>query len=113
MTIVTKYDVLFYGGTNGSGDGLRAQIRLYDEAHKALAYVRFYDRGSAIPVDFVPPLLDTWRVHLPSDMFGSVLDVLRNEKPVQFYTGRHDRTYLGTLPEGEEIGEGEGEAMAA
>jgi len=47
---------------------------------------------------------DIIRMHLPSSMFQSVLDVLRNEKPVYVYFAQN-RGFLSTSKE--PVGEGE------
>ena len=44
------------------------------------------------------------KMHLPSAMFQSVLDVLRNEKPINVYFAV-GQGFLGTS--GEPVGEGE------
>ena len=108
MAIAVKYDVLFYGGTDGYGLGQRASIRVYDEAMNLLAVIKFYDSGRAIPADHEERFPPHQRMHLPSHMFASVLDVLRNEGPIHCYVGRgRTITFLGTQAQGEEVGEGE------
>jgi hypothetical protein len=44
------------------------------------------------------------RMNLPSTLFQSILDVLRNEKPINVYFAQ-GRGFLGT--QGEGVGEGE------
>lgn len=108
MPEVTHYDVLFYGGSEGYGRN-RAQIRLYDAEGHSLARVRFRDPSVTLPDD--SEVSGIWYMHLPSDMFQSVLDILRNEGPNQFYAGHVGgggrRAFLGTFAEGEPVGEGE------
>jgi len=101
MPAVSSYSVLFYGGPDGYQTN-RAQIQLNDAAGKTLAWIRFNDPGMFFEADS-----DTGgiiRMHLPSAMFQSVLDVLRNEKPinVSFAQGRG---FLGTAAE--PVGEAE------
>lgn len=102
MAEVKKYHVLFYGGPDGYQTN-RAQIALYDVAGKVIAYVRFNDPGMFYEADSNTggPIL----MHLPSTMFQSVLDVLRNEKPINVYFAQ-GRGFLGTAST-ELVGEGE------
>jgi hypothetical protein len=108
MSEALTYDVLFYGGPNGYLSN-RAQIRLYDTDHATLVRLRFRDPGLVLPAD--AESFGVWHMYLPSSMFQSVLDVLRNEGPVQFYAGLGEggvrRGFLGTFAEGESVGEGE------
>ena len=77
-TTITKYRVTFYGGPNGFGD-LRASIFLYD-GEDNVGLVRFHDPGMDFPDD--DEIGGIVVMHLPSSMFLSVLDVLRNERPI-------------------------------
>lgn len=99
MVNVTKYHVLFYGSPTGYQTN-RAQITLYNNS-KVVAYVRFNDHGMVFENDSVSGGII--RMHLPSTMFENVLDVLRNEKPVNVYFAAN-RGFLGTgkEPVGEE-----------
>ncbi len=101
MASVTKYHVLFYGTPDGYQDN-RAQIALYDGA-TVLGYVRFHDAGMPFPNDSQSGGRIT--MHLPSDMFQNVIDVLRNESPIQYYfsAGHAFLGFAGTEP----VGEGE------
>jgi len=101
MPAVSSYSVLFYGGPDGYQTN-RAQIQLNDAAGKTLAWIRFNDPGMFFEADS-----DTGgiiRMHLPSAMFQSVLDVLRNEKPINVYFAQ-GRGFLGTSAE--PVGEAE------
>jgi hypothetical protein len=108
MTEAVSYDVLFYGGPEGYGSN-RAQIRVYDADGHTLVRVRFRDPGLTLPDD--AEYSGVWHMYLPSSMLQSVLDVLRNESPIQFYdglgTGLVRRGFLGTFPGEEPVGEGE------
>jgi hypothetical protein len=97
---VTQYQVLFYGSPTGY-QGSRAQITLYNGT-AVLGYVRFHDLSMAFPDD--SQQAGKIDMHLPSSMFDSVLDVLRNEKPVNYYF-TSSRAFLGTLAE--PVGEAE------
>ena len=101
MPAVSSYSVLFYGSPQGYQTN-RAQIQLSDAAGKTVAWIRFNDPGMYFEDDgFDGGII---KMHLPSAMFQSVLDVLRNEKPVNVYFAQ-GRGFLGTS--GEPVGEGE------
>ena len=102
MSQVTGYHVLFYGGPDGYQTN-RAQISLYDAAGKPVAYVRFNDPGMVFEADYEADGII--RMHLPSTMFENVIDVLRNEKPINIYFAQ-GRGFLGTGSV-EPVGEGE------
>ena len=99
-TEVKKYSVLFYGSPSGYQTN-RAQIQLSDINDKTIAWVRFNDPGMFYEEDYESNGII--RMHLPSAMFQSVLDVLRNEKPVYVYFAQN-RGFLSTSqePVGEE-----------
>lgn len=82
MADVASYSLLFYGGPTGYQTN-RAQIQLSGAAGQTLAWVRFNDPGMFFENDYESGGII--RMHLPSAMFQSVLDVLRNEKPISVY----------------------------
>lgn len=100
MANVTQYHVLVYGTSDGYQDN-RAQITLYDGA-TVLGYVRFHDPGMTFPNDSQSGGLII--MHLPSMMFENVIDVLRNEKPINYYFASN-HAFLGTSAE--PVGEAE------
>ena len=100
MANVTQYQVLFYGSSTGY-QGNRAQIALYNGT-TVLGYVRFHDPNMAFPDDSQSGSLIT--MHLPSAMFENVLNVLRNETPVNYYFASA-HAFLGTSTE--PVGEAE------
>ena len=101
MAEVTGYKVLFYGGPNGYQTN-RAQIELSGPAG-TLAWVRFNDPGMQFENDYLSEGII--RMHLPSHTLQSVIDVLRNEKPIHIYFAQ-GRGFLGTQSV-EPVGEGE------
>ena len=101
MASVTKYHVLFYGSPDGYGNN-RAQIALYGSSG-VLGYVRFHDDGMPFPNDTNSGGRIT--MHLPSAMFQNVIDVLRNESPINYYFASN-HAFLGTGST-EAVGEGE------
>lgn len=103
MAEVSKYHVLVYGGPDGYQTN-RSQITLYGTAGTPIAYVRFNDPGMAFEADSNNG--GVILMHLPSTLFQSVLDLLRNEKPIQIYWAQN-RAFLGTTAT-EPVGEGEG-----
>ena len=102
MAEVKNYHILFYGGPDGYQTN-RSQIALYDVTNKVIAYVRFNDPGMVFEADSNAG--GTILMHMPSAMFQSVLDVLRNEKPINVYFAQ-GRGFLGTGST-EPVGEGE------
>ena len=94
-TEVKKYHILFYGSPKGYQTN-RAQIALYDDKDKTVAYIRFNDPGMFFENDYQSGGII--RMHLPSAMFQNVLDVLRNEKPVYIYFAQN-RGFLATSKE--------------
>ena len=100
MANVTGYSILMYGGPDGYQTN-RAQIQLTD-GNAVVAWLRFNDPGMAFEADSL--LGSIIRMHLPSTMFQSVIDILRNEKPLNIYFAQ-GRGFFGTSAE--PIGEGE------
>jgi hypothetical protein len=100
MANVTQYHILFYGTPDGYQD-CRAQIQLMDGSN-VLGWVRFHDSGMPFPNDSQ----SGWKIimHLPSSMFENVLNVIRNEKPINYYFSA-GHAFLGTSTEA--VGEGE------
>ena len=101
MANVTQYHILFYGSPSGYQDN-RAQVTLYDGS-TVLGYVRFHDAGMPFPNDALSG--GKILMHLPSTMFENVIDLLRNEKPINYYFAA-SRAFLGTGST-EPVGEGE------
>lgn len=101
MAQVSSYSVLFYGSPSGYQTN-RAQVQLSDSTGKTLAWVRFNDPGMFFEDDYESEGII--RMHLPSGMLPSVVDVLRNEDPITVYFAS-GRAFLGTSKE--PVGEGE------
>lgn len=102
MAEVKSYSILVYGGPDGYQTN-RAQIQLSDASNQTLAWIRFNDPEMLFEADYESGGII--RMHLPSTMFQSVLDILRNEKPIHIYFAQ-GRGFLGTLST-EPVGEGE------
>jgi hypothetical protein len=98
---VTNYHILVYGSKDGYLNN-RAQITLYGSANNVLAYLRFKDNGMPFENDYSEAGII--RMHLPSEMFKNVLDILRNEKPMYIYFAQN-RGFLSSSKE--PVGEGE------
>jgi len=92
MAEVTKYHVLVYGGPEGYQTN-RSQIALYGTAGNTIAYVRFNDPDMGLEKAVYNNEVIT--MHRPGTMFQSVLDILRNEKPIQIYFAQ-GRGFFGT-----------------
>jgi hypothetical protein len=101
MAEVTGYSVLIYGGPDGYQTN-RAQIQLTGPNNAVLAWLRFNDPGMTFEADYIDN--GVIRMHLPSTMFQSVLDICRNEKPLNIYFAQN-RGFFGTASE--PVGEGE------
>jgi len=102
MAEVTSYHILVYGSPEGYQTN-RSQITLYGATGNVLAYLRFNDPGMVFEADSDSGGII--KMHLPSTMFQSVLDILRNEKPLQIYFAQ-GRGFFGTAGT-EPVGEGE------
>ena len=102
MAVVSNYHVLVYGSEQGYQTN-RAQIALYNASNQVIAYMRFNDPGMQFEADSQSG--GVILMHLPSTMFQSVLDILRNEKPIQVYFAQN-RGFFGTGTT-EPVGEGE------
>jgi hypothetical protein len=100
MANITSYTVLFYGSPDGYQTN-RAQISLMDGI-KSVGFVRFNDPEMVFENDSNTDGIIL--MHLPSSLFESVLDILRNEKPVGIVF-RQNRGFLYTGLE--PVGEGE------
>ena len=81
----------------------RAQIALYSAPNQTCAFVRFNDPGMAFETDSQSGGIIL--MHLPTTMFQSVLDILRNEAPITVYFAQ-GRGFFGTSST-EAVGEGE------
>lgn len=79
--VVSKYQVMFYGGKDGYNE-CRAQINIHADSG-IVGYIRFHDPGRPLAEDTEEGGKIT--MHLPLTSFEGVLDVLRNEKPLNFY----------------------------
>lgn len=101
MAAVTSYSILVYGSPEGYQTN-RSQIQLSGAGNQTLAWLRFNDPGMAFEADYESGGII--RMHLPSTMFQSVLDILRNESPCQIYFAQ-GRGFFGTGTE--PVGEGE------
>jgi hypothetical protein len=95
VAAVSSYSLLFYGSPTGYQTN-RAQIELSDANGQTLAWIRFNDPGMFFENDYESNGII--RMHLPSAMFQSVLDVLRNEEPIEVYFAA-GRAFLGTSSE--------------
>ncbi len=86
------------------GYGERARIELR-QGTEPVGSIVFYKAGHDIPDDDVSES-GYIHMHLPFNMFESVLDILRNEKPIKFeYNVLEDMAFFGT--DWEPVGEAE------
>lgn len=100
-TEIKRYAVFFYGGKEGYQNA-RAQIQLFNEDDKLCGLVKFYDDTMQKTDDAI--INDVIYMYQPYATFQSVIDTIRNEKPI-LIDFRMDRGFLMTS--NEPIGEGE------
>jgi hypothetical protein len=101
MVNVTSYHILIYGSEQGYSN-TRAQIQVKN-GETVVAWIRFKDPGMPFEADSNTDGII--KMHLPSSMFQSVVDLLRNEKPILAYFAAA-RGVLGT-GSNEPVGEAE------
>jgi hypothetical protein len=99
VSIVTAYQILSYGATNGY-QGSRCQIQLMNEL-AVLGWVRFHEPSMPFAEDSQSGGVIV--MNLPSEMFESVVGMLRNAKSLEF-SFASGRAFLGSLVE--QAGEG-------
>ncbi len=81
---VATYGVAVYGGPDGF-DSDRARITLRDSSGKAIARLYFRDSSKALEADSAVLLeakSGVSKMYLPTAMLPTVVDILRNEKPI-------------------------------
>ena len=98
---IASYKVMFYGTKEGYGNA-RGQLMCYDAKGTLRALIRFHDAHQTFPADTEAGGKIT--MNLPSEQFVTVVDVLRNEKPLYIYFAQN-RGFLTTSKE--ETGEEE------
>ncbi|MGB5089901.1 MAG: hypothetical protein WBN72_03045 [Nitrososphaeraceae archaeon] len=103
---VKKYSIIMYGSHNGFGDGSsgllgdsRAQIQLINQSNQTVALVFFHDLAMPFPPnDSIDQ--NIIRMHLPSSMYQSVIDFLRNERTVNInFDPNSNKASLSSPPE--------------
>jgi hypothetical protein len=86
------------------GYGERARVELRQDTDP-VGNIVFYKEGQSIPDDDVTETGDI-HMHLPFNMYDSVVDILRYEKPIKFdYNVPEKMAFFGT--DWEPVGEGE------
>ena len=101
MVNVTSYHILIYGSAQGYQTN-RVQIQL-SNGNTVVALIRFNEPGMVFEADSNAGGII--KMHLPSSMFQSVVDILRNEKPINIYFAQ-GRGFFGTSTS-EPVGEAE------
>jgi hypothetical protein len=100
---ITSYSVLIYGGTKSS---YRVLIRLFGAAKQAIGTLYFMREGLAPKDAELNPNGNTISLYYPAEILASVLDVLRNEKPLRITY--HTAARTGSLSSGlEAVGQGD------
>lgn len=102
MANITHYKLLIYGGPDGYMTN-RAQFELWDGAN-IVGYIRFNDPDEVIETDTMDGTVVL--MYLPVSMFQNVLDILRNETPLNIYYIQNQHAFFGTTNK-EPIGEAE------
>lgn len=105
MAEIKTYAVRYHGGMFGAGNGLRAQVHLFDGNNKMIGWVDFYDDLFPLPGDQVN---DNGQIviSLRQGHISGIVDMLRNEGPVYIYwQEKIKNAYIGTSQE--PVGEGE------
>jgi len=101
MTMIYDYQVAFYGSTNGF-HGDRARIFLYGPDRAPAGAIHF--RAAGEPLADERDIRGVPVIDMPETMIASVIDLLRNEKPVFFPRDQARSLRTGREP----VGEGEG-----
>jgi len=100
---ITSYSVLMYSGTKSS---YRVLIRLFGAAKQAIGTLYFMREGLAPKDAELNPNGNTISLYYPAEIVASVLDVLRNEKPLRITYNAAAKT--GALSSGlEAVGQGD------
>ncbi|MEL6695280.1 MAG: hypothetical protein AAFV78_07215 [Bacteroidota bacterium] len=103
MPEVKHYAVRVHGGPKGEGHKIRAQIHLFDDKNKLVGVIDFFDPKTTLPEDESGELI---RMALPSDQLSTIIDILRNEKPIFLeWQDALKNAYISTTQE--PVGEGE------
>ena len=87
MATIIEYEVKKYAATLFSGTNLRfnQRIFLYRADGNFAAEVYFYEEGVTMPPPSGPAASGSITLTYRSNRFDSVMDILRNEKPVYVY----------------------------
>lgn len=105
---ITGYKVSCAGSPDGVGD-CRVNITLFSGLG-IVGYIRFHDPGMPFPNDSQDVVRGWTYMNMPSSMLGPVVDLLRNEKPIEFkFVNGHTFLDTGSEP----VGEGEPVAVPA
>jgi hypothetical protein len=100
MPQIHHYSVQIFGGATGH-NGSRAHIMLLNDKKISVGSVRFRCEGQSWPAQAANEA--GIHIYLPESMLGTVVDILRNETPINA-----DKTSLRYLVAGiEPVGEGE------
>ncbi len=81
-TEIKKYSVSAI--SDAEPNQLAAAVLLFDAGGKIIAFLRFYAAGAVLPANEFRTDLGYPLVSYPASALGSVVDLLRNEKPIYF-----------------------------
>ncbi|RMG30851.1 MAG: hypothetical protein D6730_02025 [Bacteroidetes bacterium] len=101
MAEVKNYAVRMY--SDQRDNLVVAQVHLFDEKNKMVGGIDFYSPPAELPSDTKEPFI---KMNMRIDRLFSVVDLLRNEKPIYLEWQEHlHHAYLSTTQE--PVGEGE------
>ncbi len=103
---INQYWVHFQSGkTEKNKIYPRAIIKCYHD-DEFLVQLNFYSEKRTLPVNYHDEKFNLIYLRYPISMYGHILDILRNEKPIYF--SYSPKTNLGFIRTGKEpVGEGE------
>ena len=104
MTEVKNYAVRIHGGSQGSGNGIRASVHLFDKNRMMIGFIEFVEKGYELKSDAYKE--EKVVMFLPISRLKDVVDMLRHESPVFMgWQPTLKNAFLGTSQE--PVGEGE------
>jgi len=99
MAEIKNYSIRFNGGpiTEDAERKGRSSIHLFDASSKLAGFINFYEDGATLPKDKGEPYIS---MNLPVSLLHSVIDTLRNERPIYLVWQDHfSHAYLSTTQE--------------
>lgn len=105
MKEIKRYALKIFGGPQGSGNGKRSSVYLFDKNNRGVGRIDFWDKGETLPADQYSDV-EGILFSLHEDRMHDVVDMLRNEGPVFIaWQETLKNAYIGTSQE--PVAEGE------